>query len=647
MTSIDGAKAAHAARHAPGQPDDLTTALSATVPPVGLSATAAVGTGTGFSRQGHVHPTTGLPADPGLVAAFGSSAADSTARLMTLLHSETRDTSGLFLGDSTGNEVTEWIYLLAVSIAADWPRWTVVYRLWNDGTLAYDAPITVQTGTGSRTLTIYNASVAGFTTDDWQGSRAAAAIYALTPDLMVLSLGHNEQILGADLWHSRYVALTESLTEGLPSADLLLVMQNPESANTYQQQRWDVYREIAARRGYGLVEVGQAFLDTDPALTSLLLGDGIHPNATGSALWRDTVKPAFIYRKGLTARPQQPSTLNGAAEQLLVNGDFAAFAGAVPDSWTLTNATTSKDVTNYESGNGYAVKVTATATGGTFGQYIPINRAKGRWVTVAVRLFVPLGASASVGRVGITDSIGSTLGIGFTAGGMGRYRWAVASRFVATTATNCRVLIYADSSAGLGNCTIDRIIMTIGKYPRTAANAQPGLVGPPGPVAAGFDHLSTMGGNPALSQAANSPFVMGGANQGIFVAVIPSRNVALALLNWAPGAISGNYDIGIYDNSGNRLWSLGSTVVTSGAKVTTVSPTLNLVAGTTYWVGFTYDNTTAQIYGLSSAGGSYQGQLLGGGQFARTVSSVFPLPSTVTLGATGSAKLPLIVLREA
>lgn len=51
---------AHAGSHAPGAGDDLTTALSASTPPVALGAVASSGTGTGFSRQGHVHPRTGL-----------------------------------------------------------------------------------------------------------------------------------------------------------------------------------------------------------------------------------------------------------------------------------------------------------------------------------------------------------------------------------------------------------------------------------------------------------------------------------------------------------------------------------------------------------------------------------------------------------
>jgi hypothetical protein len=51
---------AHATSHAPAGTDDLTTALSAATAPVALAATAAAGAGTGFARQGHVHPTTGL-----------------------------------------------------------------------------------------------------------------------------------------------------------------------------------------------------------------------------------------------------------------------------------------------------------------------------------------------------------------------------------------------------------------------------------------------------------------------------------------------------------------------------------------------------------------------------------------------------------
>lgn len=70
-----------------------------------------------------------------------------------------------------------------------------------------------------------------------------------------------------------------------------------------------------------------------------------------------------------------------------------------------------------------------------------------------------------------------------------------------------------------------------------------------------------------------------------------------------------------------------------------------LTAGTKYWVLIAFDNTTAQAYGLSAVVAN-QGLLMDGTPWARTISSVFPVPASVTLGSTGSAKIPNVVLRE-
>ncbi|MEV4991196.1 GDSL-type esterase/lipase family protein [Pseudarthrobacter sp. LMD1-1-1.1] len=567
---------------------------------------------------------------------------DSTQRFMALLNNEQRDTSLLYVGDSTGNEAGEWIRLHASKLAADWPRWKVLYRLWDDTAQTYGAAETVQAGTGTRTLTIYNASVPGFSTYSWQAARADAALYSLTPDLIVLSLMHNEQVgIAEPQWFGQYVGLTESLTERLPGADLVCVAQNPETANNYQQQRREVVREVASRKGYGFIDVTQAFLDYGADLTV----DGIHPGAVGSQLWADTVHAAFKLSKKASPRPQQPSTLTQAGEQLLKNGDFSTFTGSTPDQWTLTNATAAKDTTNYESGAGYSVKITGTAAGATLTQYVPINRVKGRWVNIAVRMFVPAGAALTVGRIGISDSTGSTL-LPSGPSGTGGFRWLSVTRFIPATATNCRAIIYADSSAGLGNVSIDRVVMTVGKYPHSAANAQAGVAGPAGTNITQMDHLSTLGTSPTLSLAGNTQFTVGAANQGICVPVIPHRDCTINTLRWMPGVASGNYDIAILDATGTRLWSKGSTALTSGAKVETVSPGVALTAGTKYWIAIAFDNTTAQAYGLSAVVAA-QGTMMDGTAFARTVSSMFPIPATVTLGTTGSAKIPNVVLAEA
>lgn len=52
-------------------------------------------------------------------------------------------------GDSTGNETAftaEWVSLLAQGIAARYPNYTVIHRVWDDATQAFAAPVMEQTG---------------------------------------------------------------------------------------------------------------------------------------------------------------------------------------------------------------------------------------------------------------------------------------------------------------------------------------------------------------------------------------------------------------------------------------------------------------------------------------------------------------------
>lgn len=56
--------------------------------------------------------------------------------------------SMLLLGDSTGNETTEWFYGLTSYLAGHFPDYRTTYRLWNDTTQGYDAPVTVGVGAG-------------------------------------------------------------------------------------------------------------------------------------------------------------------------------------------------------------------------------------------------------------------------------------------------------------------------------------------------------------------------------------------------------------------------------------------------------------------------------------------------------------------
>jgi hypothetical protein len=54
------------------------------------------------------------------------------------------------LGDSTGMTATRWPRLLANSLAASYPAWTVTVVNWNDVTEEFDPPVVVQTGPSGR-----------------------------------------------------------------------------------------------------------------------------------------------------------------------------------------------------------------------------------------------------------------------------------------------------------------------------------------------------------------------------------------------------------------------------------------------------------------------------------------------------------------
>ena len=53
-------------------------------------------------------------------------------------------------GDSTGNEATEWVALLATAIGVANPTYTVRHWVWNDTTQLYDRPVSLQSGAAGR-----------------------------------------------------------------------------------------------------------------------------------------------------------------------------------------------------------------------------------------------------------------------------------------------------------------------------------------------------------------------------------------------------------------------------------------------------------------------------------------------------------------
>lgn len=213
----------------------------------------------------------------------------SLAAVSGRLKRGTEDVVLAVLSDSTGNETTEWVYLTAQWLAARFPAYTVVYRLWNDTNQNYDAAVTIQTGTGSRTLTIYNASTPGMAAG-YSLTRIAAQI-PVAPTAVIINYGHNSP--SATLRSDNF-QLVRAVREKYPNAVLALTAQNPRGAADANYAdaliRQQINIDLAQSEGYGLINVFQTFLANPTYATDWLQGDNLHPNVTGSQKWAAEVQ---------------------------------------------------------------------------------------------------------------------------------------------------------------------------------------------------------------------------------------------------------------------------------------------------------------------------------------------------------------------
>lgn len=404
----------------------------------------------------------------------------NTARLIGKLERGVEDASMLFVSDSTGAATTAWIYRFIAGLAARFPAYKVLYYAWNVAGSAYDAAVTVQAGApGTRTLSVYNAAAPGETTWYFLGSKWPAAVSALDPDFIGINMGHNEGSSAGgttpSLWRGQYLALTESLAEAHPLAGIVCFLQNPETDNTDQSVRARVYEDIASQRGYGVISALDAFLAV-PDWAATMMGDSVHPNLVGYQFWADTVLSQVTFAR--TARGGGsviPSALILTGKQLLSNGDFAAFASATPDGFTGVNATISKDVTNYESPNGYSMRLQAAsaAVSRVYGQLTTAQaRAlRGQWITLAVRLRVPSGALTTVGRISLHDGVQAEVrSRAMQSIPVNGFVWRVVSMKVSATATFVQASVYGDSSAnGSADVSVDGMYLIRGTLPGRAA----------------------------------------------------------------------------------------------------------------------------------------------------------------------------------
>jgi hypothetical protein len=128
------------------------------------------------------------------------------------------------------------------------------------------------------------------------------------------------------------------------------------------------------------------------------------------------------------------------------------------------------------------------------------------------------------------------------------------------------------------------------------------------------------------------------ANLALYIPFVVCQRVPVVrLFSNNGGGVSGNIDLGIYDHTGQRLVSTGSTAQAgvSAPQMFTVAVTLG--AGR-YYLAVAMDNTTGTLrrYNLSAL------HWVGAGVAEQT--SAFPLPATATFATMTRAYMPIIGL---
>jgi lysophospholipase L1-like esterase len=405
-------------------------------------------------------------------------------RLLRKMNEGLEDCSIVVVGDSTSASYSSWVGRVLEGIAVRYPTYTVKYRDWTDGNSDYNAASTKQTGTGSKTLTVYNCAVGSKNAHYHMGQYFEAQIASKQPDLLFFAHGHNHggsTATAEPYWRDGLTVTTQTILRACPLSEIVLIATNPrvDVNKGVQAERQFTTEQIAQLCGFGFVNIHRAFLTADPNVTSLL-ADEIHPNATGYALWGSEILRLMSPDGGL--RTQERSTLEVPVTNVMPNGDFSSFASPPTlTNWTAVNATLSKDTTNYESSNGYSVKMIVATPGSISYMSANLNgnahrRLQGQWVTMLARTRVPSGAEYTAGRLSISEQNGSHAGSSTSdqlADGEGKligtngFRDFMATRRIATdcTSTNFSVVCSNPGTASQ-EISVDWVSLTPGIWPR-------------------------------------------------------------------------------------------------------------------------------------------------------------------------------------
>lgn len=389
----------------------------------------------------------------------------ATGKLIKKMQDEVDDVRILISGDGTGDQDSEWAYQYSKWLGEKFPKYKVdYYRL--AGTV-YSSSVTIQAGTGSKVLRVYNCSVIASKPDHILGHRFDVAVRGvLNADLIIMNHGHVMMTDPATTENPTdlLVAAGASMLQEHPQAGLVFLTQNPRRGDDNFRTMYKSILDAASILNATVADSYQKFIAENKNPTYYL--DNINPSALGTLLQVNALKDVTFSGSHLAAN----SSLDNLQQNLIINGNFSDYGNPVPEKWTLTGATVAKETNAlYVQGqNPYVVEITSTAANGGLQYSVPANMVRmlaGRRLTVAARIYVSSGATDTAGRLNLTTSSKTSHFTRPSAEAKAGWVWKTLSLDVGNLDSSITVKIEGDAAGANGKCLVDRVILTTGSLP--------------------------------------------------------------------------------------------------------------------------------------------------------------------------------------
>jgi lysophospholipase L1-like esterase len=487
-TITDFGSAAVAATAGVYQPTDadLTAIAALTTTSYGRAFLALADAAAGRTALGL---GTAATADAATITARSDAgSARATALAMQKLRQNMGDVNITILSDSTASlYASTWPSTLVPLLAAMFPAYTVKVSDYADSVeqvagpdTVYETAVTIQTGSGANTLWVWVAGWSGARTDSWIASFLPTVLPAAT-DCLIVSYGHNDQVIDSSQsiqqFTARYANAVETFIQQAPNAGVLLIGQNDNNLGDglNQQRKAQAIAGYAAARGFGFVDICQAFLDNGG--NAVLTSDGVHPTAAGHILWGNEMYVAFNAGRYAQPRSHVASLFDvKQSAQLCANPFFDDWpTGSDPYGETLTAATATRETTIKETGNQSVTLDASSAAASSMSRVVmnarDLAQYRGQWITVGVRIMLDTTRATptiTAGKLRVTDGVQTITTVDDQASHQPRsawfWRWLPIK--VDAASTTLTRTVFADTAAtALARVRIDRTIIIPGQLP--------------------------------------------------------------------------------------------------------------------------------------------------------------------------------------